>query len=142
MRCFTIQLGEVCTICTHSCHFLKTTRFVMSYSFYQKSYIRWCNWKQSIIYWNKYYFYLFLFILPKSHWFTLYNKIALFLILWGFMSFSTSKVISRRCPLVAVVPMTALKCCLTETPCHGHGTWHPTPSQYTDTGPTCRCAFR
>ena len=22
-----------------------------------------------------------------------------------------------------------------------HGTWHPTLSQYTDTGPTCRCAI-
>ena len=27
-------------------------------------------------------------------------------------------------------------------PCHRHRTWHPTLSQYTDTGPPCRCAFQ
>ena len=26
-------------------------------------------------------------------------------------------------------------------PCRSHKTWHPTPSQYTDTGPTCRCGI-
>ena len=26
-------------------------------------------------------------------------------------------------------------------PCRRHRTWHPTPSQYTDTGSTCRCAI-
>ena len=26
-------------------------------------------------------------------------------------------------------------------PCHGHRTWHPSPSLYTHTGPTCRCAI-
>ena len=40
----------------------------------------------------------------------------------------------RRCLVVAVVlwpGMTSRR----------HRTWHPTPSQYTDTGPTCRCAI-
>ena len=32
-------------------------------------------------------------------------------------------------------------CCHTEMPCRRHRTRHPTPSQYTDTGPTCRCAI-
>ena len=32
-------------------------------------------------------------------------------------------------------------CCHTGMPCCRHRTWHPTPSQYTDTGPTCRCAI-
>ena len=32
-------------------------------------------------------------------------------------------------------------CCHTRMSCHRHRTWHPTPSQYTDTGPTCRCAI-
>ena len=32
-------------------------------------------------------------------------------------------------------------CCHTEMPCRRHRTQHPTPSQYTDTGPTCRCAI-
>ena len=27
-------------------------------------------------------------------------------------------------------------------PCRRHRTRHPTPSQYTDTGPTCRCAIQ
>ena len=31
--------------------------------------------------------------------------------------------------------------CHTEMPCRRHRTWHPTPSQYTDTGPTCCCAI-
>ena len=31
-------------------------------------------------------------------------------------------------------------CCHTGMPCLRHRTGHPTPSQYTDTGPTCRCA--
>ena len=37
--------------------------------------------------------------------------------------------------LVAVLlwPM----CCHTGMPCHRHRTWHPTSSQYTNTGPTC-----
>ena len=30
---------------------------------------------------------------------------------------------------------------VTGTPCHRHRTWHSTPSQYTDTGPTCHCAI-
>ena len=53
--------------------------------------------------------------------------------------FSTSEVISRRCLLVAVVlwPM----CCHTGMSCHRHRTQHSTLSQYTDTGPTCRCAI-
>ena len=59
--------------------------------------------------------------------------------LLGFNVALTSEVISRRCLLVAVVlwPM----CCHTGMPCRRHRTWHPTPSQYTDTGPTCRCAI-
>ena len=32
-------------------------------------------------------------------------------------------------------------CCHTGTPCRRYRTWHPTPSQYTDTGPICRCAI-
>ena len=32
-------------------------------------------------------------------------------------------------------------CCHTEMPCSRHRTRHPTPSQYTDTGPTCRCTI-
>ena len=50
-----------------------------------------------------------------------------------------SEVISWRCLLVAVLlwPM----CYHTRMPCRRHRTWHPTPSQYTDTGPTCRCAI-
>ena len=31
--------------------------------------------------------------------------------------------------------------CHTGMSCHTHRTWHPTWSQYTDTGPTCRCAI-
>ena len=51
----------------------------------------------------------------------------------------TYEVISRRCLLVAMVlwPM----CCHTGIPRRRHRTRHPTPSQYTDTGPTCRCAI-
>ena len=57
----------------------------------------------------------------------------------GLTSLLTSEVISQRCLLVAVVlwPM----CCHTEMPCRRHRTWHPTPSQYTDTGLTCCCAI-
>ena len=32
-------------------------------------------------------------------------------------------------------------CCHTGMPCCRHRTWHPTPSQYTATGPTCRSAI-
>ena len=32
-------------------------------------------------------------------------------------------------------------CCHTEMPSRRHRTRHPTPSKYTDTGPTCRCAI-
>ena len=32
-------------------------------------------------------------------------------------------------------------CCHTDMPCRRHRTRHPTPSQYTDTGPTCHCAI-
>ena len=32
-------------------------------------------------------------------------------------------------------------CCHTGMPCRRHMTWHPTPSQYTYTGPTCRFAI-
>ena len=48
-------------------------------------------------------------------------------------------VISRLCPLVAVIlwPM----CRNTGMPCRRHRTRHPTPSQFTDTGPTSRCAI-
>ena len=63
-----------------------------------------------------------------------------FACLFGFnVAFKTSEVISRRYLLVAVVlwPM----CCHTGMPCRRHRTRHPTPSQYTDTGPTCRCAI-
>ena len=46
---------------------------------------------------------------------------------------------------IATVPETAVvlwpMCCHTGMPCHRHRTWHPTPSQFTDTGPTCRCAI-
>ena len=53
--------------------------------------------------------------------------------------FLTSEVILQQCLLVAVVfgPM----CCHTGMPCRRHRTWHPNPSQYTDTGTTCRCAI-
>ena len=44
-----------------------------------------------------------------------------------------------RSLLVAVVLWP--KCCHTEMPCRRHRTRHPTPSQYTDTGPTFRCAI-
>ena len=30
-----------------------------------------------------------------------------------------------------------IQCCHTGMPCHGHGTWHPTLSNYTDTGLPC-----
>ena len=57
--------------------------------------------------------------------------------LLGFNLALTSEDMSQ-CLLVALVlwPM----CCHTGMPCQSHRTWHPTPSQYTDTGPTCRCA--
>ena len=42
------------------------------------------------------------------------------------------------CSAVVLWPM----CCNIEMLCCRHRTWHPTPSQYTDTGPTCRCAIR
>ena len=48
-------------------------------------------------------------------------------------------VIWLRCVLIAVVLRSM--CCHTRIPCHRYRTWHPTPSQYTDTGPTCRCAI-
>ena len=32
-------------------------------------------------------------------------------------------------------------CCQTGMSCRGQKTWHPIPSQYTDTGSTCRCAI-
>ena len=32
-------------------------------------------------------------------------------------------------------------CCHTGMPCSKHKAWHPTLSQYTDTGPTCHCAI-
>ena len=68
-----------------------------------------------------------------------YDTFYVCLFVWVTHRFETSEVISRRCLLVAVVlwPM----CCHTEMPCRRHRTRHPTPSQYTDTGPTCRCAI-
>ena len=44
-----------------------------------------------------------------------------------------------RCLLeaVSIWPL----CCHIGMSCHRHRTWHPTPSHYTDTGPTCRCAI-
>ena len=59
--------------------------------------------------------------------------------LLGFNVALTSQVISWLCLLVAVVPWPM--CCHTEIPWPRHRTWHPNPSQYTDTGPTCRCAI-
>ena len=55
------------------------------------------------------------------------------------VTYKTSEVIWQQCLLVAVVlwPM----CCHTGMPCRRHRTWHPTPSQYTDTRPTCHCAI-
>ena len=32
-------------------------------------------------------------------------------------------------------------CCHTGMPCHRQRTWHPTPSQYTTSGPTCHCTI-
>ena len=49
------------------------------------------------------------------------------------------KHLRSQCLLVAVVlwPM----CCHTGMSCRRHRTRHPTPTRYTDTGPTCRCAI-
>ena len=65
------------------------------------------------------------------------DEVCLFV--WVQRRFETSEVITRRCLLVAVVLWQI--CCHTGMPCRRHRTWHPTPSQYTDTGPTCRCAI-
>ena len=67
------------------------------------------------------------------------RPIAYLFVLLGFNFTLTSVVILRQCLLVTLVlwPM----CCHTGMPCHTQRTWYPTPSQYTDTGTTCRCVI-
>ena len=50
----------------------------------------------------------------------------------GLTALLTTEVKSRRCLLVAVILL--LMCCHTGMSSHLHRAWHPTPSQYTDTG--------
>ena len=71
------------------------------------------------------------------HCITCFAMIYCVMVYWNI--FVWFEVISLRCLLVAVVlwPM----CCHTGMPCRRHRTWHRTPPQYTDTGPTYRCAI-
>ena len=51
--------------------------------------------------------------------------------IWGYIA------TVHACSTVELWPM----CCHTEMSCRRHRTWHPTPSQYTDTRPTSHCAI-
>ena len=61
------------------------------------------------------------------------------LFVWGLMSLKIWGHI-RQCLFVAVVLWP--RCCHTGISCHRHRTWHPTQSQYSNTGPNCEWVIR